>query len=88
MCLEVCDQNDARRHRVPDYVMTSKQCYEINSVPFCEQLQQHTDWRKGSTYKLFASAQAGEQLLVFELDGAILSATGLIIMSAGKNYNL
>lgn len=85
MGLEVCGQDDARRHRVPDYVMKSKQCYEINSVPFCEQLQQHTDWKKGNSYKLFAIAQAGDQLLMFKLDDAILSTGGVLILDANRN---
>ena len=84
MVLEVCGPDDSRRHRIPSYVMNSKQCYEINSIPFCEQLQEHTKWKNGSAYKLFASAQAGEQLLIFKLDEARLSASGVLIMEAGE----
>jgi len=84
MGLEVCGQDDSRRHRVPEHVMKSKQCYEICSVPFCEQLQQHTDWKNGNGYKLFASAQAGEQLLVFKLDDAIRSAGGILVIDADR----
>lgn len=84
ICLEVCGQDDPRKHRVPDYVMNTKQCYEINSIPFCEQLQQHTDWKSGSAYKLFASGQAGEQLMMFKMDDAILSSGGVLVLNTDR----
>lgn len=76
IAIEACDDTEPLRHRIPIYVRNSKQCFEIRSLSFFEQLARHTQWDTKKRYKVCASAQAGEQLLLFRFDDAFLSAAG------------
>ena len=76
IAIEACDDTEPLRHRIPFYVKNSKQCFEIRSLSFFEQLARYTQWDFKSRYKVCASAQAGEQLLLFRFDDAFLSAAG------------
>ena len=76
IAIEACDDTEPLRHRIPIYVKNSKQCFEIRSLSFFEQLARHTQWDFKSRYKVCASAQAGEQLLLFRFDDAFLSSAG------------
>ena len=84
LAVEVCDPNEPRKHRVPNYVMNSKQCFEIYSASLCDQLRIHTSWREHSAYKLFATAQAGEQLILFRFDEACLSVGGMLVLDSAR----
>ena len=85
LAVEVCDHTEPRKHRVPDHVMKTKQCFEIRSLSLCDQLCMHTNWDNKRAYKLFATAQAGEQLLLYHFDEAYLSAGGMLVSeSPGK----
>ena len=63
IAIEACDDTEPRKHRIPSYVKNSKQCFEIRSMSFFEQLAIHTQWDTHLRYKVCAMAQAGEQLL-------------------------
>ena len=76
IAIESCDDSEPRKHRIPTYVKNSKQCFEIKSMSFFEQLASHTEWDTQSAYKVCASAQAGDQLLLFRFDDAFLSVQG------------
>ena len=84
LAVEVCDQSEPRRHRVPKYVMNSKQSFEIYSASLCDQLRMHTSWGEHNAYKLFAAAQAGEQLLIYNYDEACLSVGGMLVSDSAK----
>lgn len=85
LAVEVCDHTEPRKHRIPDHVMKSKQCFEIRSLSLCDQLCMHTHWDNKRAYKLFAKAQAGDQLLLYRFDEAYQSIGGMIVMdSDGK----
>jgi len=79
LAIEICDHSEPRGHRIPERIMNSKVCYEIYSSTLCEQLTAHGNWDPNSAYKMFASAQAGEQLLLFKFADAYLSAGGILI---------
>lgn len=89
LAIEVCDQTEPRKHRVPAHVKNSKICYEIYSASLFDQLREHTGWDGQHAYKLFAKAQAGERLLVFQYDEAYRSVAGMLIINgeahASKN---
>ena len=44
----------------------------------------HTCWGEHNAYKLFAAAQAGEQLLIYNLDEAYLSVGGMLVSDSAK----
>lgn len=88
LAIEVCDQFEPRKHRVPDRVLNTKQCFEICSTRLCDQLCMSTQWEKKNTYKIFAKAQAGEQLLMFNFDEAYQSVAGMLVAYPdGKGYD-
>ena len=74
--IESCDDTEPRKHRIPSHVKNSRQCFEIRSMSFLEQLAIHAQWDTRSAYKVCASAQAGKQLLLFRFDDAFLSVQG------------
>lgn len=84
LAVEVCDQAEPRKHRIPDHIMNSKQCFEICSSSLCDQLRMHTRWEENSAYKLFATAHAGEQLLLYHFDEAYLSVGGMLILDSSE----
>lgn len=79
LAIEVCDHTESRGHRIPDYVMNSKQSYGIYSATLMEQLLYHTHWDDHCTYKMFATAQVGKQLMVFKFDESFRSVGGALI---------
>lgn len=64
--------------------MSSKQSFEIYSASLCDQLRMHTSWGEHNAYKLFAAAQAGEQLLIYNFDEACLSVGGMLVSDSAK----
>lgn len=84
IAIEACDDTEPRKHRIPSYVKNSKQCFEIRSMSFFEQLAIHTQWDTHLRYKVCAMAQAGEQLLLFRFDDAFLSAQGRPVLETNE----
>ena len=84
IAIEACDDTEPRKHRIPSYVKNSKQCFEIRSMSFFEQLAIHTQWDTHLRYKVCAMAQAGEQLLLFRFDDAFLSAQGCPVLETNE----
>ena len=82
LAIEVCDHNEPRGHRVPDYIINSSNCYEITSKPLLEKLLYHTKWDPRGKYKMFATALADKQLILFNFDEAYRTAGGLLIEEA------
>lgn len=76
IAIESCDDKEPLRHRIPVYVKNSKQCFEIKSLSFFEQLAEHTKWDTSHSYKVCASALAGRQLLLFRFEDAFVSVGG------------
>lgn len=79
LAIEACDQTEPRKHRISPQTMMSRNSFEICSSSLCDQLQIHANWKKGTPYKMFATAQAGNQLLLFKFDDAIPSVAGVLI---------
>ena len=84
IAIEACDDTEPRKHRIPSYVKNSKQCFEIRSMSFFEQLAIHTQWDTHLRCKVCAMAQAGEQLLLFRFDDAFLSAQGRPVLETNE----
>ena len=79
LAIETCDQSEPRKHRITAHAMASRNSYEICSTSLCDQLRVHANWVEGGRYKMFASAQAGNQLLLFKFDDAIPSIAGILM---------
>jgi len=80
IAIEACDDKEPLRHRIPIYIKNTKQCFEIRSQSFFDQLAEHTQWDTSHSYKVCASAQAGEQLLLFRFEDAFVSVGGRPVM--------
>lgn len=79
LAIETCNQSEPRKHRISAHAMMSRNSFEICSATLCEQLRVHANWDEGKRYKMFANAQAGNQLLLFKFDDAIPSVAGVLI---------
>lgn len=70
IAIQITDSDDPSGHHVRNRTLSSKNCFEIHSMPLLENLQKCTSWDDNSTYSLIAHSCVDNSMMVFKIDEA------------------